>query len=95
VTSAPIVLHQNQQPAIVADVKAAAPRVAPEEPVPPPYKGNRSVVATVIDSGPIGRRLVIVAGVLIAVLIGIGAYRLEARTDLIRRIQEWRHFEEY
>ena len=80
---------------------AATPRtpltltiVVEPEAVPPPYKGN-SVVRTVIDStGPIGRRLVIVAGVLVSVLIGIGAYRLEDRTQLIRRIQEWRHIDE-
>jgi len=93
VTSAPLVLYSNPA-AAAADVKVKAPRVVEPEAVPPPYKGN-SVVRTVIDStGPIGRRLVIVAGVLVSVLIGIGAYRLEDRTQLIRRIQEWRHVDE-
>jgi len=93
VTSAPLVLFSN--PGVVAaDVQVKGQRIAPPEAVPPPYKGN-SVVRTVIDStGPIGRRLVIVAGVLISVLIGIGAYRLEDRTQLIRRIQEWRHVDD-
>jgi len=93
VTSAPLVLYSNPG-AATADVKVKAPRVVEPEAVPPPYKGN-SVVRTVIDStGPIGRRLVIVAGVLISVLIGIGAYRLEDRTQLIRRIQDWRHVDD-
>jgi hypothetical protein len=81
---------------VSADVRPRGPRVAPDEPVPQPYKGNRSVVSTVIDpTGPIGRRLVIVAGVLVAALIGIGAFRLEERTHIIKRIQDWRHFEDY
>lgn len=93
VTSAPLVLHSNPG-AVAPDVRQKGPRVVEPEAVPPPYKGN-SVVRKVIDStGPIGRRLVIVAGVLVAVLIGIGAYRLEDRTQLIRRIQEWRHVDD-
>jgi hypothetical protein len=92
VTSAPLVRYSNPG-AVAADVQVKGPRVVQPEPVPPPYKGN-STVRTVIDStGPIGRRLVIVAGVFVAVLIGIGAYRLEERTQILRRIQEWRHFE--
>ena len=70
------------------------PRVVAPEAVPPPYKGNRSLAGHVIDStGPIGRRLVILAGVLVSVLVGIAAFRLEERTHILRRIQEWRHFE--
>jgi hypothetical protein len=93
VTSAPLVLYSN--PGVVAaDVQVKGPHIVEPEAVPPPYKGN-SVVRTVIDStGPIGRRLVIVAGVLVSVLIGIGAYRLEERMQLIRRIQEWRHVDD-
>jgi hypothetical protein len=93
VTSAPLVLYSTPG-AVAADVQAKRLHLAPPEAVPPPYKGN-SVVRTVIAStGPIGRRLVIVAGVLVSVLIGIGAYRLEDRTQLIRRIQEWRHVDD-
>ena len=93
VTSAPLVRYSNPGP-VAADVKVKGPRVVDPEAVPPPYKGN-SVVRRVIEStGPIGRRLVIVAGVLVSVLIGIGAYRLEDRTQLIRRIQEWRHVDD-
>ena len=93
VTSAPLVLYSNPG-AVAADVKVKGPRVVDPEAVPPPYKGN-SVVRRVIEStGPIGRRLVIVAGVIVSVLIGIGAYRLEDRTQLIRRIQEWRHVDD-
>ena len=93
VTSAPFVLTPSPAP-VSADLHVQAPRVPPDEPVPPPYAANRSFVRIVIDSsGPIGRRPVIVAGVLVAVLIGIGAFRLEERTHLIRRIQDWRHFE--
>lgn len=93
VSSAPFVLTTSP-PLASADVHVQAPRVPPDEPVPPRYAGNRSLVRIVIDStGPIGRRPVILAGVLIAVLIGIGAFRLEERTHVLRRIQEWRHFE--
>jgi len=92
VTSAPLVIYRN--PGLVAaDVQGTA-RAVPREAVPPPDKGNRSLVRTVIDStGPIGRRLVIVAGVLASVLLGMAAFRLEERTHLLRRIQEWRHFD--
>jgi hypothetical protein len=93
VSSAPLVLHSNPGP-VTADVKAKARRVAPPEPVPPPYKGNSVVRRVIASTGPIGRRLVIVAGVLVSVLIGIGAYRLEDRTQLIRRIQQWRHVDD-
>ena len=92
-TSAPPVLHSNPG-AVAADVQVKGPRIAPAEPVPPPFEGNRSVVRTVIDStGPIGRRLVIVTAVLVSVLLGIAAFRLEERTQIVRRFQEWRHFE--
>ena len=93
VTSAPLVLYSNLDSA-AADVAVKARHVGGPEAVPPPYKGNRSVVRAVIDStGPIGRRPVIVAGVLISVLLGIAAFRLEERTHILQRIQEWRHFE--
>jgi hypothetical protein len=93
VTSAPLVRYGNPG-AVVADVQLKARGVGPPEPVPPPYKGNRSLVRAVIDStGPIGRRLVIVAGVLAGVLLGMAAFRLEERTHVLRRIQEWRHFD--
>jgi hypothetical protein len=68
---------------VTADIKPRAPRVVPPEAVPPPYKGNSVVRSVIAATGPIGRRLVIVAGVLVSVLIGIGAYRLEDRTQLI------------
>jgi hypothetical protein len=93
VSSAPLVLYNNPG-AVTADVKAKAPRVVPPEAVPPPYKGNSVVRQVIASTGPIGRRLVIVAGVLASVLIGIGAYRLEDRTQLIQRIQRWRHVDD-
>ena len=92
VTSAPLVRYSNPGP-VAADVQVKARRVVQPEGVPPPYNGNRSLVRTVLDSGPIGRRLVIVAGVLISVLLGMGAFRLEERTHILQRIQEWRHFD--
>jgi hypothetical protein len=92
VSSAPLVRFSNPSP-VAADVVVKARRVVQPEGVPPPYNGRRSLVRTVIDSGPIGRRLVIAAGVLVSVLLGMAAFRLEERTHILRRIQEWRHFE--
>ena len=93
VTSAPLVRYDNPG-AVAAEVQVKPRRVVPPEAVPPPYNGNRSLVRAVLDStGPIGRRLVIVAGVLAGVLLGMAAFRLEERTHLLRRIQEWRHFD--
>ena len=93
VSSAPLVRYNNPG-AVVADVGIERPHVLHPEAVPPPDKGNRSVVRTVIDStGPIGRRPVIVAGVLVSVLLGMAAFRLEERKHILQRIQEWRHFE--
>jgi hypothetical protein len=93
VSSAPLVLYNSPGP-VTADIKPRAPRVVPPEAVPPPYKGNSVVRSVIAATGPIGRRLVIVAGVLVSVLIGIGAYRLDDRTQLIRRIQAWRHVDD-
>ena len=65
-----------------------------------PKRSRRPTTATAHWSGPsidstepIGRLLVIVAGVLVSVLHCMAAFRLEARTHILRRIQEWRHFE--
>jgi RND superfamily putative drug exporter len=55
--------------------------------------GHLGSLIGVDSTGPIGRRLVIVAGVLAGVLLGMAAFRLEERTHVLRRIQEWRHFD--
>jgi hypothetical protein len=49
----------------------------------------------VIDttSGPLGRRLVALAGVAIAVLLGVLAASVDQRTDLVRKLQERRHID--
>ena len=49
VSSAPLVRYNNPG-AVVADVGIERPRVLHPEAVPPPDKGNRSVVRTVIDA---------------------------------------------
>jgi hypothetical protein len=56
---------------------------------------DRSVVQSVIDttSGPLGRRLVALAGVAIAVLLGVLAASVDQRTDLVRKLQERRHID--
>jgi hypothetical protein len=58
--------------------------------------GDRSVIQSVIytTSGPIGRRLVALAGVAIAVLLGLLAASFDQRTDFVRRIQQRRHIDE-
>jgi hypothetical protein len=84
----------NQGP-IRPDVVARSPRPLLEEPMPVPMSGDRSVFQSVIysTSGPIGRRLVALAGVAIAVLLGILAASIDQRTDLVRRIQQRRHID--
>jgi hypothetical protein len=58
--------------------------------------GDRSLIRSVISStsGPIGRRLVALAGVLVAVLLGILAARIDDRTHVVRRLQERFHVDE-
>jgi hypothetical protein len=71
--------------------------IAPSRDVlPEPRRENRSLIRSVIDttSGPIGRRLVALAGVLLAVVIGILAATIDDRTQLVRKIQEHRHVDE-
>ena len=69
----------------------------PRDVVPEPRRSDRSLIRSVIDttSSPIGRRLVALAGVLLAVAIGILAATIDDRTQLVRRIQESRHVDEH
>ena len=69
----------------------------PRDIVPEPRRTDRSLIRSVIDttSGPIGRRVVALAGVLLAVAIGILAATIDDRTQLVRRIQEHRHVDEH
>ena len=70
----------------------------PRDVVPEPRRSDRSLIRSVIDttSSPIGRRLVAcLAGVLLAVAIGILAASIDDRTQLVRRIQESRHVDEH
>jgi hypothetical protein len=76
-----------------------APRAveASRDVLPEPRREDRSLIRSVIDttSGPIGRRVVALAGVLLAVVIGILAATIDDRTQLVRRIQESRHVDEH
>ena len=70
----------------------------PRDVLPEPRREDRSLIRSVIDttSGPIGRRLVALAGVLLAVVIGIlCAATIDDRTQLVRKIQEHRHVDEH
>ena len=82
---------------IEPDVRVHHPRPLPPERVPPPLKAHQSIIRSVIDStsGPIGRRLVALAGVLCAVLLGILAARIDDRIGLVRRIQAYRHIDDH
>jgi hypothetical protein len=76
-----------------------APRAveASRDVLPEPRREDRSLIRSVIDttSSPIGRRVVALAGVLLAVVIGILAATIDDRTQLVRRIQESRHVDEH
>jgi hypothetical protein len=82
---------------VLADVQAAPPVDVARDVVPEPRRGDRSLIRSVIDttSSPLGRRLVALAGVLLAVVIGILAATIDDRTQLVRRIQEHRHVDEH
>ncbi len=82
---------------VEAEVLAQPAIDVPRDVVPEPRRTDRSLIRSVIDttSGPIGRRVVALAGVLLAVAIGILAATIDDRTQLVRRIQERRHVDEH
>ena len=82
---------------VEAEVLAQPAIDVPRDVVPEPRRTDRSLIRSVIDttSGPIGRRVVALAGVLLAVAVGILAATIDDRTQLVRRIQEHRHVDEH
>jgi hypothetical protein len=78
-------------------VAPAVPRTAApsSETVPMPLAG-RSLFRSVIEttSGPIGRRLVALTGVLFAIVLGIAAAKLDDRMQIISRLQARRHVDD-
>jgi hypothetical protein len=82
---------------VVAELAAPHSVEVPRDVIPEPRREDRSLIRSVIDttSGPIGRRLVALAGVLLAVVIGILAATIDDRTQVVRKIQEHRHVDEH
>jgi hypothetical protein len=93
----PTTLPQRIGGLVVAELPAPHAIEVPRDVVPEPRHEDRSLIRSVIDttSGPIGRRLVALAGVLLAVVIGILAATIDDRTQLVRKIQEHRHVDEH
>ncbi len=93
----PTTLPQRIGGLVQAEVQVQAALEVPRDVLPEPRRADRSLIRSVIDttSGPIGRRVVALAGVLLAVVIGILAATIDDRTQLVRRIQEHRHVDEH